>query len=182
MTDFASLSGIAHANLERLALAVRDVLPLKTKSWNVRTRGLADGGDAPALVGEVKNWARNGGLYLYTISRQSSDPSNENLAGSFAHAKASEKGQRAYARSNAPSPCIYVGSSGKIHQRIKEHLGYGAKGTYSLQLSAWAASLSLHLKLWCAQYPASTPPDVLQALEDALWSQLRPMFGRQGAR
>lgn len=182
MTDFASLPGIVNTNLERLAIAVRDVLPLKTKSWNIRTRDLAESGDEPALVGEVKNWAGNGGRYLYTISRESSDPSNENLANSFAHAKASEKGERAYARLNLPSSCIYVGSSGKIHQRIKEHLGYGAKGTYSLQLSAWATSLGLDLELRCAQYPANTPPDVLQVLEDALWSQLRPMFGRQGAR
>ena len=182
MTDFQTLPGIASSNLKKLADAVENVLPVKTKSWIIQTKDLVEDGAEPTLVEEIKIWAGKGGSYLYTISRESTEPSNEDVSSSFAHAKASEKGKRAYARLNSPSSIIYVGSSEKIHQRIKEHLGFGAKGTYSLQLSAWAPPLSLSLKLWCAQYPENTHTDVLQALEDALWSQLKPMFGRQGAR
>jgi hypothetical protein len=152
------------------------------ESWEINTNILAKNGEEPSLIQLVKDWAGKSGLYLYAISRVSLVPSNEIVSHAFSVAKASEKGKRAYARLNTPSSCIYVGSSEKIHQRIKEHLGYGAKGTYSLQLAAWAVPHNLSLKLWCAQYSEDTASGVLQALEDTLWSELKPMFGRQGAR
>lgn len=182
MIDFSFLPEKTKFNLACLSSAVDGVAPLKTKSWEIYTGSLAENGDEPALIEDVRRWAGPSGLYLYTISRESCEPSNDVVSRSFADAKASEKGKRAYARLNAPSSCIYVGGSEKIHQRIKEHLGYGAKGTYSLQLAAWAVPHNLHLKLCCAQYSAETSSEVLQALEDTLWAELKPMFGRQGAR
>jgi hypothetical protein len=66
--------------------------------------------------------------------------------------------------------------------RLKEHLGYGAKATFSLQLAHWTTGLDLELKFICARYRNSAQPDVFQALEDTLWDLLQPMFGRKGRR
>ena len=77
---------------------------------------------------------------------------------------------------------MYVGSSEKVYQRLKEHLGFGAQGTYSLQLTCWANSFDLEIEFECAKYSATIGRKVLQVLEDTLWAELLPMFGRQGAR
>jgi len=80
------------------------------------------------------------------------------------------------------SKCLYVGSSGHMAQRLKEHLGFGAADTYALQLAHWAAELGLTLTLTCATYADGAVPDAIQAMEDALWDELRPIFGRRGTR
>jgi len=42
--------------------------------------------------------------------------------------------------------------------------------------------LNLELGFTCAKYPVDVSEEVLQALEDTLWDQLKPMFGRKGRR
>jgi hypothetical protein len=42
--------------------------------------------------------------------------------------------------------------------------------------------LDLELKFICAKYGGLATPDVYQALEDTLWDQLQPIFGRKGRR
>ena len=64
--------------------------------------------------------------------------------------------------------------------RFKGHLGYGAKGTFALQLAHWAQELNLELDFVCAEYPQEIPSEVLQALEDTLWNTLK--LGRRGQR
>ena len=80
------------------------------------------------------------------------------------------------------SPCLYVGASANLERRLKEHLGVGAQKTYALQLSHWAADLGLNLSMGCAVYSRGAQPDAMQTLEDALWNEMQPMFGRRGAR
>jgi hypothetical protein len=100
----------------------------------------------------------------------------------FAKAKAHSSNDRHYPRLNQPGTCFYVGSSQSVTTRFKEHLGFGAKSTYALQLIHWARPLSLELTFVCAKYAEDTPIEVVQALEDTLWETRRPMFGRQGRR
>lgn len=182
MTDFNSLPEKIQKNLARLSGAVAGVIPVQQREWKIHTGALDEEGDDPEVIDQVKVWAGGKGAYLYTLIRTSNEPNNDVISRAFADAKAEERGTRAYARLNQPSSSVYVGSSEKIHQRLKEHLGFGAKGTYSLQLAAWARPYNFELAFWCAQYPSDTPSDVLQALEDTLWAEMRPMFGRQGAR
>jgi len=182
MPDFSSLPAKAQAHLASVSKAVSGVVPKETKTWKVQTKSLVEGDQEPSVINEVKAWSEKGCVYLYTFSMASEKNDPSNLIEAYANAKASEKGNRAYARLNQASRCMYVGSSEKIHQRLKEHLGFGAKGTYSLQLARWASPFDLELEFECAKYPAGIDSEVLQALEDTLWAELLPMFGRQGAR
>jgi hypothetical protein len=58
----------------------------------------------------------------------------------------------------------------------------GSKSTYGLHLAHWAGSLPIELKFMCAKYQAGLDPQLYQALEDALWDEMSPMFGRRGAK
>ena len=92
------------------------------------------------------------------------------------------KGEYAFARINdTPSKTMYVGSSNSIQTRIKQHLGYGAKKTYSLQLRHWITSLEGDIDITIYQF-SEIEQQVLQLMEDALWNKLQPMFGKRGAR
>ena len=180
---FESLPQKAERTLLRTAAAVRGVLPKRIETWEVWTGAFEKEGDARPLIDQIKKWSCADGPCLYVISRLTDSPSSEIVSRKFADAKDTDGDERrCYPRLNAPSSILYVGSSEKIHQRLKEHLGFGSKKTFSLQLAAWARQLDLALKICCAQYPADTPSEVLQALEDTLWFELKPMFGRQGAR
>ena len=54
--------------------------------------------------------------------------------------------------------------------------------TYGLHLAYWANQLPLELEFECAKYQAGLDPQVYQALEDTLWDEMSPMFGRKGAK
>ena len=89
---------------------------------------------------------------------------------------------RSYARRHGPrSSVLYVGRSSAIKKRIKEHLGFGSRQTYALNLASWARPLDVPLLLECATYDPGVSPSTLSHLEDALWSSSMPMFGRQGS-
>jgi hypothetical protein len=182
MPDFSSLPTKTQENLARISTAVSGVLPIETQKWKIQTQALSEGGNEPVIINDVKKWAGKGSVFLYTFTLVSIEPDLSQLTTAFASVKAAEKGNRAYSRLNQPSKRMYVGSSEKIHQRIKEHLGFGARGTYSLQLAYWAQPFNLEIEIECAKYPEATPSEVLQSLEDTLWADLLPMFGRQGAR
>ncbi|WP_342244733.1 GIY-YIG nuclease family protein [Pseudomonas sp. OTU5201] len=133
----------------------------------------------------LEQWAGRGKsttpyLYQFSITDQALVPV---LHDAFAEAKSSQRGQRAYARQQAPSVTLYVGSSKALLERVKQHLGYGYQRTYALQLCHWLPTAlpgSLELHAW--RLTADTPGPVVQAIEDHLWLRQRPMFGRQGAR
>lgn len=182
MTDFSSLPAKTQAHLARVSQAVAGASPRETKKWKVETKTLIEGGEQPPVIAEVKKWSENGCLYLYTFNIVSDIIDSSIIMEAYSAAKASKKGNRAYARLNRPSKCMYVGSSKKINQRLKEHLGFGAKGTYALQLAYWANQLPLEFELECAKYSPGIAAEVIQALEDTLWFEQHPMFGRQGAR
>lgn len=121
--------------------------------------------------------------YVYCLSAVSDDNLPE-IRAAFMEAKSQEKRDRAYARLNERiSRCFYVGSSNNLPKRIREHLGWGAKSTFSLHLAHWADGFpELMLVLNAAMYPSDTEREVLQALEDTLWEKSCPMFGRKGSR
>jgi hypothetical protein len=88
-----------------------------------------------------------------------------------------QTGQRACPRLNAPSVVMYVGSSTTdLKKRITEHLGFGSKSTYALNLSHWFHG---QYKITIRVYKES--PDVLQIIEDSLSHELSPAFGKRGA-
>lgn len=78
---------------------------------------------------------------------------------------------------NKPSNIMYIGSSTTdIKKRLKEHMGFGNKNTYSLQLKYWFKG---QYKITVQVYDVSR--EVLQIIEDNLSYQLKPAFGKLGS-
>jgi len=82
---------------------------------------------------------------------------------------------------NSVSTTIYVGSSISIVSRIKQHFYDAAKGTYALKMSRWNLTGSNQVKLELTSDISSKKHFGFQDLEDALWQQSQPMFGKKGS-
>lgn len=183
MTDiFTNLPRQTQTELMRLAQLVTDVKPVDVASWELDAAMLHDTSLIAATINKVASWAGlcKGCLYYFHC-----DGASVNLAEVekvFLQAKAITDNPRAYPRYNRQAICLYVGSSQTVAKRFREHLGYGARKTYALQLAHWAPALPLKLTFVCAKYPDNTPSEVIQALEDTLWQKFGPMFGRQGRK
>jgi hypothetical protein len=119
--------------------------------------------------------------YLYTFYLQDNS-SIDAIYQRYKNIKESKKLERAYARLNRVSRCLYVGSSKGLIPRIKQHLGYGPKGTYAIQLSYWCENSDMEIALDIYAFDNSISIKAFQALEDGAWNLLKPMLGRQGKR
>ena len=76
--------------------------------------------------------------------------------------------------------CLYVGSSHNIYKRLLEHIGLGHKKTYALCLNKWwDKNEPIQIELFEL---LNSKNDDLQLIEDLLWSQNRPLFGKQGKK
>jgi hypothetical protein len=177
---FTTLPPQTQTRLTRLSRAVAGVQPDSVRSWPIDVAALPEGGDASSLLREVSEWAGASRPCLYYLECRSAGIDLARVKSAFRTAKAEK--DRSYPRLNAQATCFYVGSSQSLGSRLKDHLGFGASGTYALQLIHWATPLSLQLDFVCARYATGTPPEVIQALEDTLWDMRRPMFGRRGAK
>jgi hypothetical protein len=166
--------------LARISAAVEGVVPTAVASWPIDVSELPADGDGCSVLGEVRDWAGGSRLCLYYFDCITPEADLAAVEHAFTHAKTRAKKARAYPRLNSLSSCLYVGSSQSLAKRLGDHLGYGASGTYALQLQYWARPLSLRVELVCAKYADATPYSVVQTLEDALWESKAPMFGRQG--
>jgi hypothetical protein len=81
--------------------------------------------------------------------------------------------------------CLYVGSSKKIQQRLKEHLFLCKKNSYAMHLEAWLKKedLPITINIWdFSVFLKDEDPDYLQTIEDLLWNHYQPLFGRQGKK
>ena len=80
------------------------------------------------------------------------------------------------------STTVYVGRSNDIKKRMREHLQKAARQTYALNMGLWcpigAGSVCVEVSPILGN-PAST---AIQDVEDELWRQSRPMFGKMGSK
>jgi len=74
---------------------------------------------------------------------------------------------------------LYVGRSQKLRSRIRQHLGEGYCGTYAMHMDRWSKNISEQVEI---QYFKLENKDnlLVQSVEDSLWDQLKPCFGRKG--
>jgi hypothetical protein len=81
------------------------------------------------------------------------------------------------------SKCLYVGSSHDIAGRLIQHFWKCAKDIYSLHLIKWDwwnEKNKVQMAIWDASKITS---DIhLQIIEDIVWKEYRPLFGRPGAK
>lgn len=88
-----------------------------------------------------------------------------------------------YPRLNADSDSdwLYVGSGAGVTSRLNEHLNHAHPKTYALHMDGWATGIRGTLSvsvLGCGE----VSPAIMGVIEDQLWDELRPMFGRRGRR
>ncbi|MFA5972082.1 MAG: hypothetical protein WC780_07005 [Lentimicrobiaceae bacterium] len=76
------------------------------------------------------------------------------------------------------SKYLYCGSIKKgLHGRLIQHLGFGSKNTYGLQLSHWAKELHLVLELNYA-WLESDQVESTELIESALAMKIKPLVGK----
>jgi hypothetical protein len=178
---FQLLPEQAQARLRGLAEKVIGIVPIEIGTFHVSTGQLIPDVTPGALLDELAMRIQKDYKYLYYI-RALNSPNLTMVERAFTTAKQRDKNQRAYARLIGPSEFLYVGSSSSTIQRCKDHLGYCSPTTYSLQLAHWTSNLNLELDFVYAKYDGNIDPDVIQVIEDTLWDNLKPMFGRKGQR
>lgn len=186
---FSDLGPQTSAWLHRIADTTSRVIPEKATTRPIPPEALDSHDAARPFLQSLQDWAGGHDRFLYAIILDQ-DFRGMDAAIAFSQLMKTRRSKgsaesRAFCRlneSHGESRCLYVGKSEEIHKRLKDHLGYSARKTYSLQLSHWAKSLDLPLNLYCAQYANNVEKDVLQALEDHLWDRLRPVLGRRGPR
>ncbi len=77
---------------------------------------------------------------------------------------------------------LYIGSSEKgIEKRLKEHLGFGAKSTYSMQLHHLIRESNLtelSIKINTYSFKIEIGSTLLKNIEFALWHKYKPILGK----
>lgn len=136
-----------------------------------------DARGADQLFGALK--AQNNQKCIYVIEAVKLDTDQCHKA--FQRAKDIKK-DYSFALVNEPCKVFYVGSSNNLKSRLKNHLGLSSKQTYSLQLAQWIKPFKGALRFTVYYFHEEVEQSILEALEDALWQELKPMFGRQGGR
>ncbi|MGH8128092.1 MAG: hypothetical protein ACRETC_06955 [Gammaproteobacteria bacterium] len=177
---FEGLADRAMHSLEALKNSVDGTAPAQTECWDFDVPRFAEGAAGPEIVLAVDAWA-NVHYYLYYFELLG-NANVEHIVEEFALAKAQGRDGRSYSRLNELSQILYVGGSRSIATRLRQHLGFGARKTYSLHLSHWAQDLGLNLRFYCAGFEDAQDAEVFQTLEDQLWEESTPMFGRKGRR
>jgi len=131
----------------------------------------------------LSNWEKKnrGNRYIYII-QASNDTDIDKCYHQYEKAKTNNVGGRAYARINKPSRTFYIGSSSSLGSRIKQHLGFGPKGTFSLQTAYWLNEIFGELNIIIWRFSKEISQEIIQVVEDGLWGKCKPMFGRKGAR
>ncbi len=74
--------------------------------------------------------------------------------------------------------CVYVGRSGKIKERLGQHLFLERETTYALRLK----KLFKRGKIFIDLYQCENESNEVQIFEDLLWDYYKPLFGKQGKK
>lgn len=121
----------------------------------------------------------------------------EEIISSFKKAKNAKLQGRAYSKINVENInsikenesqeiTLYIGSSKAkgVLDRMRCHLGLGAKGTYSMQLKYWlpeSQKCSVRITLFELSCPSkgNQTTNILELIEQALWNKEKPLLGKQ---
>ena len=82
-------------------------------------------------------------------------------------------------KENFNSEILYVGSvQNNFKGRIKQHLGFGSKSTYSLKLAKWAKKEKLDVVIEYFVLEKTSSKITLRLIENMLANILKPQFGK----
>jgi len=169
-------------SLKKIIDELEDIRIEGKLSYKFNTKDLNNNQFIDNLLNEIKN-KTNHKKYKYIYTFHLSENSNlDEVYTNYKYCKENKKFERAYARLNNKSHCLYVGSSKGLVPRIKQHLGFGPKGTYAMQIYYWCEDLYLDIVINLYAFVSDIDPRAFQAFEDGAWNFYRPMLGRQGKR
>lgn len=179
LTDLTRLPSDAIASLTTVLDALRDCPEARVQTFAISQEALTAAGAKDFVnVGLADLPPRNPTLYRIGVP---ADFDPELVLKAFDAGRRAAP-ERCFSRRHGPrSRFLYVGRSSSIRKRIHEHLGFGPRQTYALNLASWARVLEIPLELECATYDEGISPLALPHLEDCLWASSMPMFGRQGS-
>lgn len=170
----------AHERLKATGAAVR-ALRSEVSTFRITPEHLVSVAAATPLLDEIKRrCGTDPTLYVIRLGEADAERvSLDQVQDRFAGAKDRGRGL-AFAKLNLvdPSPVLYVGSSLRLSARTKQHLGFGPADTYALRLNRWLPKCSLDLVV--AAFDRNASRDAVLFLEETLWQDLKPMFGRPG--
>jgi hypothetical protein len=181
--DVKVIQETAIRDLESIILGIRNIEFIEELSYSFNTQEIQNAQFVQDLLDEIREQIDHARFkYIYTFSL----PDNCQVSSVYERYKAAKNGrkaERAYARLNPQvSCCLYVGSSNDLIPRIKQHLGFGPKGTFAMQLCHWCENASLDLTLKIYSFASKIDKKAFQAFEDGVWESLKPMLGRQGKK
>ena len=181
--DVKVIQETAIRDLESIIVGIRNIEFLEEFSYSFNTQEIQSDQFVENLLGEIRMHIDHGRFkYIYTFFL----PDNcqvRSLYERYRAAKNGRKAARAYARLNqGECHCLYVGSSNDLIPRIRQHLGFGPKGTFAMQLCHWCEDTNLDLTLKIYSFANSIDKKAFQAFEDGVWDSLKPMLGRQGKK
>lgn len=168
-------------HLRDTAIQVLELAPTTSKSFVFNTSQLTIGTIPSFFLSQVSKWVVDGQRHIYYF-KIIDDSALAQVYRQYEKAKKDRHAGRAYARLNRQSKYLYVGGSKNVVLRTKDHLGYGSRTTYTMQLAYWAHDLAMNIEFYCMRFNGDVNLRALQALEDGLWEELKPMLGRQGAK
>ena len=127
-------------------------------------------------------------IYIFTLSENNDVPITDILSafGSARDWQDSDEydGKKNLCRPNEicePVRALYVGRSYKPRDRMKQHLSASIAGTYAIHFSTWASELEIQIDFYLYRF-SGLGNRVVQVLEDGLWDNLKPIFGRRGEK
>lgn len=178
---FKSIKKTTINDLESIIAEMKNIELKNILSFTFNTKDIQDFQIADALLNEIKKDIDHKRFqYIYIFSIKNTNFIDE-IYRKYKNAKEIKKSDRAYARVNGKSNCLYVGSSGALISRIKQHMGFGPIGTYAMQLKYWC-DLDIDICIVIYAFDKSLNKKTIQTFEDGAWNYLKPMLGRQGQR
>jgi hypothetical protein len=119
---------------------------------------------------------------IYVISANDADCAKD-LANAFPDKKNRDFAGPRVNKDNKGEKTLYVGSSENVAKRLTEHLWCAKhKNTYALNLGLWCPNGEGSIHVHVQPILKCNSREVRQDLEDALWQQLKPIFGKRGGR
>jgi hypothetical protein len=119
------------------------------------------------------------GRYIYYFSAKEDTQFIQSTFKDFIADKKSDTKLSKLNANHSGSLCLYVGSSNSLRKRFKEHCGFANNKTYALKLSHWLGNPKPQLSFNYIEV-ADADQLILQHLEDALWREFKPLFGKTG--
>lgn len=116
---------------------------------------------------------------IYVIAADSIETANQ-IAQAFPQVR-DFSGPR-FNNGHGDSRTLYVGSSEEIRPRLKQHLWRASRTTYAVNLALWCPEGDGGITVKVQPILGDPSREIRQDIEDTLWQQLMPRFGKPGGR